>query len=183
MRLEDVLSEYPTAVRQKHGFTAIVECTSSGYAVRLIQDGSPPHFEETYPSLEVVQSLFSTTCSWRPAPSEKVQLLYPTLHIIQHRLTPIQVDRFWAKVDRDTAECWIWRGNRNTSSGYGMARVENGRMLAHRLSWELEHNVTLSQHEYILHRSVEEGCGNILCVRPTHLYISNARNAPQQRTA
>lgn len=183
MRLEDVLAEYPAAVRQKHGFTAIVEHTDSGFTVRLLEDGSLPHFEEYYCSLEIVQSLFSTTCSWRPGRLDGRILLYPTMHVPIHRLTPVQVERFWAKVDREHGECWVWRGNLNTSSGYGMARVENGRMLAHRLSWELEYNVTLTQHEYVLHLSAAEGCGNILCVRPAHLYLSTVRNMPQHKTA
>ena len=47
-------------------------------------------------------------------------------------------DRFWSKVDKDTASgCWEWTANKN-NKGYGMFSVNSyvGKQLAHRLCYE-----------------------------------------------
>lgn len=188
MKLEQALIEYSAAVRQRHGFVIIIRRTSDGYHVSFAEQGCEPHLEQTYATLGVVSSLFAETCSWHPlenfvdaatpgAPGARGVLSFPAVEPEQVvPYTRAQVERFWAKVDSsDPTGCWPWTGNRNTSSGFGIARTEKGRMLAHRVAWELTHGVQLSSDEYILHLRLEEGCGNILCVRPEHLYLTRER--------
>lgn len=183
MNLQDSLLRYGSAVRQKYGFTALVERTSGGYYVRLSEGSEEPHFQEVYETLDVVVGLFAETCSWRPSVDQPCVVIPFPAESSSHGApySRIYVERFWSKVDT-TGECWVWTGNRNTSSGFGMARTEHGRMLAHRVSWELTHGMQLAADEYILHNSQEDGCGNILCVRPQHLYKTTERRV-NRRTA
>ena len=189
MRLDRVLDDCSAAVRRKYGFIAIVSRAIGGYCVSLAEEGQEPHYEEVYASLEIVLSLFAETCSWQPLHKQDGGILefqqYTAAPVYPYTRT--QVERFWAKVDSvsNPDGCWLWHGNKNTSSGFGIARTERGRMLAHRVSWELTHSVVLTSEEYILHLSEVEGCGNILCVRPEHLYLSHERRVapPKERSA
>jgi hypothetical protein len=76
-------------------------------------------------------------------------------------MTPEQVARFWAKVDK-SGECWIWTGYRDPQ-GYGVHRGE----LAHRVSWALEHG-PIAPGVKICHNC--PAGDNPSCTRPAHLF-------------
>lgn len=73
-------------------------------------------------------------------------------------------ERFWAKVDK-TDGCWLWTGS--TIKGYGelqRGRRGEGKVLAHRFSWELA-NGPIPPSRELDHRVT---CPK-RCVRPSHL--------------
>lgn len=81
-------------------------------------------------------------------------------------------ERFWSKVDNlNSPGCWLWTGSKS-QKGYGLfywvhPETGRGRMeLAHRVAFYLW-NGRLPR--YVIHG----GCGNPLCVRPTHLCDQN----------
>jgi hypothetical protein len=74
--------------------------------------------------------------------------------------------RFDRLVDR-AGGCWIWRGAIN-NKGYGYLTAGKrgaGRVLAHRVSWELN-NGMITGGEIVLHT-----CDNPPCVNPDHLRL------------
>lgn len=76
-------------------------------------------------------------------------------------------DRFWSKVKKGDG-CWEWTANRHRQ-GYGFFKIggKHGRnVLAHRVSYELEHAVELGCGDVVLHK-----CDNPSCVRPDHLSL------------
>lgn len=80
------------------------------------------------------------------------------------------VDRFWSKVQRESAqECWPWRGAR-TRHGYGMLALgQRGAnpVYAHRLSWELASG-PIDGKRHVLH-----ACDRPWCVNPAHLFLGS----------
>ncbi len=74
-------------------------------------------------------------------------------------LTPRQLARFWAQVERGDG-CWRWVGLRN-HCGYG---IYNG-TLAHRVALVLS-GAEVPADKWALHK-----CDNPPCVNPEHLYI------------
>lgn len=78
-------------------------------------------------------------------------------------LRPEQLERFWARVDKDgPGGCWLWTGHR-TSGGYGGVALSGRSLRAHRVAYEL------------LVGPIPEGlqldhlCRVRLCVNPDHL--------------
>jgi hypothetical protein len=75
---------------------------------------------------------------------------------------PAWFNRFAAKVNVATGECWTWTAARN-QAGYGFFRLDNRMRLAHRLSYELA-NGTLDDNVILDHI-----CRNRACINPDHL--------------
>ena len=71
--------------------------------------------------------------------------------------------RLFAKVEKTEGGCWEWQGGRS-ADGYGYFKVEGRRVLAHRVSWQIE-NGLIPEGLIIFHH-----CDNPPCVRPDHLY-------------
>lgn len=96
-------------------------------------------------------------------------------------LTPLELQRFQVKIQRDDADCWIWTGEVN-NRGYGRFTVYRGerrfRPLAHRLAYELA-NGELARALVVRH-----SCDNPPCCNPAHLSVGtqrdNARDAQER---
>lgn len=76
----------------------------------------------------------------------------------------VEAERFWSCVeiagDRD---CWPWQCAR-TGTGYGTLYVLGSTVLAHRVSWAIQHRRSPKPGEVIRHQ-----CDNPPCVNPAHL--------------
>lgn len=73
------------------------------------------------------------------------------------------VKRFQAFVDK-SGECWEWQGYKN-NRGYGTFLLKRKLVLAHRISWMIEHGSIPDGLE------VCHGCDNPSCVRPDHCFL------------
>lgn len=80
--------------------------------------------------------------------------------------------RFWPKVNK-TETCWLWTASTN-QYGYGTfgrGGRADGKSLAHRYSWELEHG-PIPEEMHLDHI-----CHVHNCVRPSHLRpVNNKQN-------
>ncbi|HEX6926790.1 MAG TPA: HNH endonuclease [Longimicrobiaceae bacterium] len=63
-----------------------------------------------------------------------------------------------------SGSCWLWTGARCERRGHGVLKVAGRQRPAHREAYRMAKGET-PPGAYVLHR-----CGNILCVRPAHLY-------------
>ena len=78
------------------------------------------------------------------------------------------LSRFWAKVDRRSAdECWLWLGERN-KQGYGRFTIPGrNRMAASRALWMLTKGDP--GELFVCH-----SCDNPPCCNPSHLFVGTA---------
>ncbi len=72
--------------------------------------------------------------------------------------------QFAKYAETTSSGCWHWQGTIRPD-GYGYARYNGHRILAHRLSW-LVHYGPIPSGLWVLHR-----CDNPICVKPEHLWL------------
>jgi len=72
--------------------------------------------------------------------------------------------RFWDKVLFE--DCWIWSGNCNVHTGYGMFKLKNKNFYAHRIAYYL-----INHSQPPLSHDLDHICKIKNCVNPDHLEV------------
>ncbi len=76
-----------------------------------------------------------------------------------------QIDRFWANVNvGDSERCWHWK--LSTNSGYGQVALGGRILKAHKVAWEIHHDMRIP-----IFRRASHTCGNKLCCNPFHVVV------------
>jgi len=81
-------------------------------------------------------------------------------------------DDFWSKVLKPQEGCWEWIGQTRDGGKNGIVRVDGRRLPVHRVAWEKTNGSIPEGH------IVKMSCGNGLCCRPDHMYISQRISKP-----
>ncbi len=79
----------------------------------------------------------------------------------------IKPEEFWS-LTKDEGDCKVWTGLVNKQPQYGVFQIMGGRLIAHRVAYELA-NGELPKHAHVLRK-----CNNPLCVKPEHLRLANS---------
>jgi hypothetical protein len=89
----------------------------------------------------------------------------------------METERFWAKVDRRSAdECWPWL-RAQSSTGYGVVRTGGTTTSAHRVAWAIVNNQGVESGMVVDHL-----CGVRLCCNPAHLeLVTQTENVRRSR--
>lgn len=88
---------------------------------------------------------------------------------MDYTLTPLDIERFWAKLDMPSIGCWNWTASLN-AKGYGQffckRRGKSKSFRAHRLAYQL------SVGDIPEGMSIDHMCHNKSCARPSHLRVT-----------
>jgi len=83
-------------------------------------------------------------------------------------LTPLDIARFWSKVDvGHERDCWRWK-SQLASNGYGEFKLRNRTVKAHRIAYFLMHGCSLAPDEIVMH-----ACDVRDCINPLHLRLGS----------
>lgn len=81
------------------------------------------------------------------------------------RVTEKLKSKFWPKVQQGSIdECWEWLGVR-TARGYGRMRIGDHLVIAHRISYTIQHG-EIPEGLFVCHK-----CDNPPCCNPAHLFL------------
>lgn len=81
------------------------------------------------------------------------------------------VDRFWARVQKNSDGCWLFAGALSNQAGHvHLTREDGSRVYAHRYSYEL-HNGCIPAGLVVMHV-----CDVGRCVNPDHLKLGTQRD-------
>jgi hypothetical protein len=79
----------------------------------------------------------------------------------------INQEEFWANAAVE-GDCLIWKGTLNPKPLYGVFQMAGGRLIAHRVAYELTHgNIPKGAH-------ITRTCQNPLCIKSEHLRLANS---------